>query len=195
MALRRGRPDALAMTRTGDLRRVRRGLYWCGTPTRLGMAPRHPIASLVRSSLHRHRSQRMERLPGARPFNPNDAPRDDRRARTSATQSRPRPLRQSCGQHQARDERLRPFRGRALEVLRDWNALVEVSTHDAVDRIACLADNGTVRLGPARPRVPNEPPEFGTTSPSLRRARPTGISRHRSPARSESVHHDLALTG
>jgi len=33
-----GSPDAVAqtlsrMTRTGDLRRVRRGLYWCGTPT------------------------------------------------------------------------------------------------------------------------------------------------------------------
>ena len=42
-----GSPDAVAqtlsrMTRTGDLRRVRRGLYWCGTPTRLGMAPPPP---------------------------------------------------------------------------------------------------------------------------------------------------------
>ena len=40
-------PDAVAqalsrLTRDGDLRRVRRGLYWRGTPTRLGMAPPPP---------------------------------------------------------------------------------------------------------------------------------------------------------
>ncbi len=40
-------PDAVAqalsrLTRDGELRRVRRGLYWRGTPTRLGMAPPPP---------------------------------------------------------------------------------------------------------------------------------------------------------
>src|SRR5438552_1777811 len=42
-----GSPDAVAqtlgrLTRAGELRRVRRGLYWRGTPTRLGMAPPSP---------------------------------------------------------------------------------------------------------------------------------------------------------
>ena len=42
-----GSPDAVAqalsrMARSGEVRRVRRGLYWRGTPTRLGMAPPPP---------------------------------------------------------------------------------------------------------------------------------------------------------
>src|SRR5438105_3705839 len=42
-----GSPEAVAkalsrLTRAGELRRVRRGLYWRGTPTQLGMAPPSP---------------------------------------------------------------------------------------------------------------------------------------------------------
>ncbi|HEY6537696.1 MAG TPA: hypothetical protein VI138_01490, partial [Candidatus Dormibacteraeota bacterium] len=42
-----GSPDAVAqalsrMARSGEVRRVRRGLYWRGAPTRLGMAPPPP---------------------------------------------------------------------------------------------------------------------------------------------------------
>src|ERR1700758_200888 len=42
-----GSPEAVAktlsrLTAAGELRRVRRGLYWRGTPTRLGMSPPSP---------------------------------------------------------------------------------------------------------------------------------------------------------
>jgi len=95
-----------------------------------------------------------------------------------------------------RDERLRPAEVALFEVLRDWNALVEVSTHDAVDRIARLADNGTVRLDRLARASETEPPRVRERLRRLFGAlgRPALLDTVR-PARSESVHHDLALTG
>ena len=60
-----------------------------------------------------------------------------------------------------RDEKLRPVEVALLEVLRDWNTLVEVTPGAAVEHIADLVDDGTIRLdrtvrasaaGPARVR-------------------------------------------
>jgi hypothetical protein len=197
-----GSPDAVAqtlsrMTRTGDLRRVRRGLYWCGTPTRLGMAP-PPLDRLAgeivggtgtgpsgwSAALALGLSTQVTRreaiaVPGRAPRSPGPVHYVSRAASTKR-----------------RDERLRPAEVALFEVLRDWNALVEVSTHDAVDRIAHLADNGTVRLDRLARASQTEPPRVRERLRRLFGAlgRPELLDTVR-PARSKSLHHDLALTG
>ena len=185
------------MTRTGDLRRVRRGLYWCGTPTRLGMAPPPPdrlageivggtgtgpsgwSAALALGFSTQVARREAIAVPGRAPRSPGPVHYVSRAASTKR-----------------RDERLRPAEVALFEVLRDWNALVEVSTHDAVDRIAHLADNGTVRLDRLARASQTEPPRVRERLRRLFGAlgRPALADTVR-PARSESVHHDLALTG
>ena len=197
-----GSPDAVAqtlsrMTRTGDLRRVRRGLYWRGTPTRLGMAP-PPLDRLAgeivggtgtgpsgwSAALALGFSTQVTRreaiaVPGRAPRSPGPVHYVSRAASTKR-----------------RDERLRPLEVALFEVLRDWNAIVEVSTHDAVDRIAHLADNGTVRLDRLARGSETEPPRVRERLRRLFGAlgRPALADTVR-PPRSESVHNDLALTG
>jgi hypothetical protein len=95
-----------------------------------------------------------------------------------------------------RDERLHPAEVALFEVLRDWNSLVEMRTEDAVDRIAQLIDRGAVRIDRLARASETEPP---LVRERLRRLlvaleRPE-ISELVRPARSESVHHDLALAG
>jgi hypothetical protein len=93
-----------------------------------------------------------------------------------------------------RDERLRPAEVALLEVLRDWDGLVEVPPADAVARIARLANDGTVHLDRVARAAETEPPRVRERLRRLLAAlgRPdmTDVVR---PARSRSVRRDLAL--
>lgn len=195
-------PDAVAKTlsrlaEAGELRRVRRGLYWRGTSTRLGMAP--PPAALLAcevlggggggtgpagwsAALALGLSTQVPRretiaVPGRAPRNPGPIHVVSRAAGTKR-----------------RDERLRPVEVALLEVLRNWDALVEAP--DAVDRIGRLVDTGALRVDRLVRASATEPPRVRERLRHLLAAlgRSTSAVAVR-PARSESVRRDLALAG
>ena len=197
-----GSPDAVAqalsrMARSGEVRRVRRGLYWRGAPTRLGMAPPPAgrLASAVTggtgsgpagwsAALALGLSTQVARreaiaVPGRSPRSPGSIRYVSRAASTKR-----------------RDERLRPTEVALLEVLRDWEGLVEVPAADAVARIEHLASDGTLRLDRVARASATEPPRVRERLrhllATLGRAELTEVVR---AARSESVRNDLALAG
>jgi hypothetical protein len=185
------------MARSGEVRRVRRGLYWRGAPTRLGMAPPPPsrlanavvgetgsgpagwsaALALGLSTQVPHRE--TVAVPGRSPRSPGSVHYVSRAASTKR-----------------RDERLRPAEVALLEVLRDWAGLVEVPAADAVERIERLADSGTVRLDRVALASETEPPRVRERLRRLLGAlgRPDMADVIR-PARSESARGDLALAG
>ena len=197
-----GSPDAVAqalsrLARSGEVRRVRRGLYWRGAPTRLGMAP-PPAGRLARAvtggtgsgpagwsaALALGLSTQVARreaiaVPGRSPRSPGSIRYVSRAASTKR-----------------RDERLRPTEVALLEVLRDWEGLVEVPAADAVARIEHLASDGTLRLDRVARASATEPPRVRERLrhllATLGRAELTEVVR---AARSESVRNDLALAG
>jgi hypothetical protein len=197
-----GSPEAVAQTlgrlnRAGELRRIRRGLYWRGTSTRLGMAPPPPdrlADEVVRgpgtgpaswsAALALGLSTQVPRretiaVPGRIPRNHGAVHFVSRAASTKR-----------------RDERLSAAEVALLEVLREWDALVEIPTHNAVDRVARLADTGAVRLDRIVRASATEPPRVRERLRHLLGAlgRSTSADAVR-PARSKSVRRDLALTG
>lgn len=197
-----GSPAAVAqalsrLVHSGELRRVRRGLYWRGVSTRLGMAPPPP---------HRFANE-VVGGPGTGPARWSAAlmlglstqvPRREtiavpRRAPTSLGAVRFVSRAASTKRH---DERLRPNEVALLEVLRDWDGLVEVSTDEAADRIERLADTGTIRVDRLVRASVTEPPRVRERLRHLLGVigRSTAADAVR-PARSESVRRDLALAG
>lgn len=195
-----GSPEAVAkalsrLAHAEELRRVRRGLYWRGTPTRLGMAPPPPdrfahevfdapgtgpagwsaALALGLSTQVPHRETIA--VPGRTPRNPGTI----RFVSRAASAKR-------------RDERLRPPEVALLEVLRDWDTLVEVPTDAAVERITNLARSGTLRLDRVVRASTTEPPRVRERLRKLLRAmgQPADAAAVR-PARSFSVRHDRAL--
>lgn len=195
-----GSPAAVAqtlsrLTRAGALRRVRRGLYWRGAPTRLGMAPPSSdrladevvggfgigpagwsaaVALGLSTQVPRHDTIA---LPGRVPRTPGTVHFVSRAASTKR-----------------RDERLRPVEVALLEVLRDWDTLVELSTNDAMDRIGRLVETDAVRVDRLVRASATEPPRVRERLRSLL----NGLGRSTSadlicPARSESVRRDFTL--
>lgn len=129
----------------GELRRVRRGLYWRGSWTPLGMAP--PPARAVAEAVIDDFGVGPAGLSASRELGlTTQVPR----ASTMAVPGRaPRPMpglffvsRESQGR---RDERLNPVEVALLEVLRDWDRLVDASTAEAINRIASLIKSGEIR--------------------------------------------------
>jgi hypothetical protein len=197
-----GSPEAVAqalsrLVRAGELRRVRRGLYWRGSPTRLGMAPPPPerLAGEVAhvpgtgpagwsAALALGLSTQVARrdaiaVPGRAPRSPSSV---HFVSRASATKRR--------------DERLRPSEVALFEVLRDWDRLVEVPTSEAVERIGRFAETGEVRLDRVARASGSEPPRTRERLRHLLGAmgHPELVETVR-PARSQSVRHDLILAG
>lgn len=197
-----GSPDAVTqalsrLVRSAELRRVRRGLYWRGSPTRLGMAPPPP-----------------ERLAGEVVHGPGSGPTgwgaalalglSTQVARREAIAVPARAPRNPSSVHfvsraaatKRRDERLRPTEVALFEVLRDWDRLVEVPTPEAVERISRLADIGEVRLDRLARASATEPPRARERLRRLLDAvgHPEMVDSVR-PARSASVHGDLMLAG
>jgi hypothetical protein len=195
-------PEAVAqalsrMVRTGELRRVRRGLYWRGSPTRLGMAP-PPLRRLTGE---------VVTGPGSGPAGSSAAlvlglsTQVARREAIAVPARAPRDLGpvhfvSRAAATKRRDERLRPLEVALLEVLRDWDRVVEVPVSDAFDRIARLAETGKVRLDRLARASATEPPR---ARERLRRlldgiGHPEMADAVR-PARSASVHRDRVLAG
>jgi len=197
-----GSPEAVAqalsrLARGGELRRVRRGLYWRGSPTRLGMAP-PPHERLVGEMAH---------LPGTGPAGPSAALAlglSTQVARRDAIAVPGRAPRSPSSVHfvsraaasKRRDERLWPSEVALFEVLRDWDHLVEVPTSEAIERITRFADAGEVRLDRVTKASGSEPPRTRERLRHLLGAmgRPELADAVR-PARSQSLQHDLILAG
>jgi len=159
-----GSPGAVAKTLSrladaGELRRVRRGLYWRGTPTRLGMAPPSPArvteevvgssgtgpagpsAALALGLATQVPRFDMIAIPGRVPRNPGAVGLVSRAASTKR-----------------RSERLRSAEVALLEVLRDWAGLVELPAADAADRVASLLNDGSIRVDKLVRASATEPP-------------------------------------
>jgi hypothetical protein len=195
-------PDAVAKTlsrlaEAGELRRVRRGLYWRGAATRLGMAPpptdrfAHEVvggpgtgpggwsAALALGLSTQVPRRETIAVPGRTPRNPGAIHFVSRAASTKR-----------------RDERLRPAEVALFEVLRDWDALVEAPTSDAVSRVGRLADSGAIRVDRLVRASTTEPPRVRERLRDLlgalgRSADATKVL----PARSASAPRGLAPAG
>lgn len=195
-----GSPEAVAkalsrLTRSGELRRVRRGLYWRGTPTRLGMAP-PPAERLVNevvdergtgpagisAALTLGLSTQVPRLETIAV--PGRAPRDARGIRFVSRNASTR----------RRDERLRPPEVALLEALRDWEGLVEIPLPEALGRIERLTTAGSIRVDRVVRASATEPPRVRERLRRLLTALNRADDAERvPPARSELARQDLGL--
>ncbi len=158
-------PDAVAqalsrLTRDGELRRIRRGLYWRGTPTRLGMAPPPPdrlareVAGQSRGTGPAGRSAAL----ALRPVDSGPQTRDDRRACPRPPQPGRLRLVSRAASAKRRSERLTPAEVALLEVLRAWDVLVEAPAQEATSRITDLVDSGVIRADRLARAAATEPP-------------------------------------
>lgn len=146
----KGSPYAIEKTlsrlaATGELRRIRRGLYWRGASTPLGSAPPSPWSL-------------AEEVAGTSGIGPSATSAayalglstQIPRVETVAIPGRPPSLlpgvrfvgRTSSAR---RDERLTPLEIALLEVLRDWDHIVEVSHEDALTKIRSFFAKGDIR--------------------------------------------------
>lgn len=150
----------------GELRRIRRGLYWRGSPSPLGMgypstdALVHEITpgpgvgptGLYAANLLRLSTQVARRAEIAVPHR---APRDDPGIRFWA-----RPAR-----HRRRATGLTPTEVAFLEVLSTWEETIELPPDEARDRLLQLLASGTVRADRLAAAATTEP---ATTRARLR---------------------------
>jgi len=145
-------PNAVTRTlgrlaRSGELRRVHRGLYWRGTPTPLGMAP--PPASHLAKALAPSKGSGPAGLSAALLLGlSTQVPRREAiavlvRAPESTETLRFVSRAAATGRKSAA---LKPAEVALLEVLRDWDALVESPADEAKRRIADLMGSGDIRL-------------------------------------------------
>ena len=183
------------LAHAGELRRVRRGLYWRGAPTRLGMAPPSPDRFV----------HEVIDAPGTGPAGWSAAlalglstqvPRRETIAVPARAPRNPGAVRfvSRTASAKRRDERLRPTEVALLEVLRDWDSLVEVPTDAAIERIADLAERGTLRLDRVVRASATEPPRVRERLRHLLGAMNRSADAEAvRPARSDSVRHDMAL--
>ncbi|MEA2010162.1 MAG: hypothetical protein U9N78_05610 [Actinomycetota bacterium] len=144
-------PVAKALSRlakAGELRRIRRGLYWRGVVTPLGMAPPSAMkltkelvgtrgvgpaegSAALALGLSTHVPRRVTvAVPGRVPESPIETVHFVSR---SASTKR-------------LDERLRPAEVALLEVLRDWDRYVENPAPEAFDRVGRLIEDGAIRI-------------------------------------------------
>jgi len=197
-----GAPEAVAkalsrLAAIGELRRVRRGLYWRGTPTRLGMSP--PSSARL--------AEEIVGGPGIGPAGLSAAlelglatqvPRYDMIAVPARVPRNPGTARlvSRAASTKRRSERLRPAEIALLEVLRDWPALVELPDSDAADRIAGLVKASTIRVDKLARASATEPPVVRERLRDLLvDAGQTDAAMAVLPARSRPHHQNLAIAG
>jgi len=134
------------LARSGELRRVHRGLYWRGTPTPLGMAP--PPASYLARTLAPSKGSGPAGLSAALLLGlSTQVPRREAIAVLARAPESTAALRfvsrtAATGRKSAA---LKPAEVALLEVLRDWDALVESPAGEAKRRIAGLMGSGDIR--------------------------------------------------
>lgn len=135
-----------ALVDAGELRHVRRGLYWRGVKTPLGMSPPPQdalvselapgrgvgLSGLSAANLLRLSTQIPKRaeyaVPGRAPADTGSVKFVSRAARKGRVKSR-----------------LNPTEVAALEVLDAWSRVIEVSPNDAMRRLAELVNTGAIR--------------------------------------------------
>lgn len=197
-----GSPDAVAkalsrLTESGELRRIRRGLYWRGTSTPLGMAP--PPADSLASTIVGE--------PGVGPAGLSAAlmlglSTQVPRVETIAVPKRP--PRDTDGIHFVgrnastgrRDERLAPAEVALLEVLRDWSRVVEVTPPEAIERIDHMSSVGSIRMNRVVRASSTEPPSTRERLRSLlSELNRTEDARRVPQARSYRVRNELSFAG
>lgn len=158
-------PDAVAqalsrLTRDGELRRIRRGLYWRGTPTRLGMAP-PPPSRLAREVAGQTAGTGPAGLSAALALGlSTQVPRHETVAVPARAPRSPAGLRlvSRAASTRRRSERLSPAEVALLEVLRAWDVLVETPAEEAASRITDLVDSGVIRTDRLARAAVTEPP-------------------------------------
>lgn len=194
-----GSPDAVAkalsrLTCAGELRRIRRGLYWRGESTPLGMAPPAPDR-LVHELVAAAGTGPAGWSAGLALGLSTQVPRHETIAVVGRALRSPGSIRfvSRAASVKRRDEHLRPIEVALLEVLREWDSLVEVPIEVAIGRTATLVDSGKLRLDRIVRASATEPPRVRER---LRRlleliGRPDDANAVR-PARSESGRHELA---
>jgi hypothetical protein len=144
-------PDAVTaalsrLERSGELRRIRRGLYWRGTPTLLGMAP--PAGSRLAKALAPSRGSGPAGLSAALLLGlSTQVPRRESVAVPIRPPADTATLHfvDRASAHGRRSASLRPPEVALLEVLRDWNGLVESPADEAKKTIAGLMGSGEIR--------------------------------------------------
>ncbi len=149
----KGSPSSVAkalsrLAATEDLRRIRRGLYWRGSATPLGMAP--PSVKRLTKELVGTRGVGPAKGSAALALGlSSHVPRVDTVAVCSRVPASPidtvRFVSRS-GSSKRLEERLNTSEIAFLEVLRDWDRYVEAATPDALDRISRLIDEGFIRV-------------------------------------------------
>src|SRR5262249_51563220 len=156
------------LVRNGELRRIHRGLYWRGTPTPLGMAP--PTASQLAKALAPSRGSGPAGLSAALLLGlSTQVPRRESIAVLARAPTSTQTLRfvSRAAATGRRDASLRPAEVALLEVLRDWDALVESPADEATRRIAGLVGSGEIR--------PHRVARASSTEPALVRDRLRGL--------------------
>lgn len=159
-----GSPTAIAQTlsrmvRAGEIRRMRRGLYWRGAQTRIEMAP--PASALFANELIEGPGVGPARWSAALELGLSpQVPRRD----TFAVPTRAPRVTESfilvsrAASFKRRDEKPRPGEVALFEVLRDWNTLVEISNDDALAKIANFITTGALRPEKLARAAETEPP-------------------------------------
>ncbi|MEA2000764.1 MAG: hypothetical protein U9N84_02595 [Actinomycetota bacterium] len=168
-------PVAKALSRlekAGELRRIRRGLYWRGVVTPLGLAPPSAMkltkelvgtrgvgpaegSAALALGLSTHVPRRVTvAVPGRVPESPIETVHLVSR---SASTKR-------------LDERLRPAEVALLEVLRDWDRYVEDPAPEAYDRVGRLIEDGAIRVARVVAASETEPARSRSRLRSLLRA-------------------------
>jgi hypothetical protein len=176
------------LSRNGELARIRRGLYWRGRSTVLGMAP--PPASRIARELANCHGTGPAGLSAALMLGlSTQVPRREviavpaRVPQTDVVR-----LVSRAASTKRRSERLRPAEVALLEVLRDWDALVQVPGDQAARSIGRLMDSAAIRSEVLARASATEPPRVREHLAMLlaRVGRPDAVR----PAR--SAHRDLA---
>jgi len=182
---------------TGDLRRIRRGLYWRGTRTLLGMSP--PPATRLAAEVAGRPGIGPAGLSAALELGlATQVPRYDMMAvpvRVPRSSGSVR-LVSRAASTKRRSERLRPVEVALLEVLRDWPGLVELPEDDAADRIVALVDANAIRVDKLVRASATEPPRVRDRLRGLLVdvGRPEAAASV-PPARSRPIHRNLATAG
>lgn len=160
------------LEKAGELRRIRRGLYWRGVVTPLGMAPPSAMkltkelvgtrgvgpaegSAALALGLSTHVPRRVTvAAPGRVPVSPIETVRLVSR---SASTKR-------------LDERLRPAEVALLEVLRDWDRYVAEPASEAFGRLGRLIEDGAIRVERVVAASETEPARSRSRLRSLLRA-------------------------
>ncbi|MBO0815224.1 MAG: hypothetical protein J2P30_08790 [Actinobacteria bacterium] len=145
------------LERSGELRRIHRGLYWRGTRTPLGMAP-PPVDRLVKV-LAPAKGSGPAGLSAALALGlSTQVPRRTVIAVPARAPAGTAALRFVSRASSPGRRNLRAAEVAVLEVLRDWDAVVESPPAEAASRIADLVGSGEIRADRVAKASSGEPP-------------------------------------